>query len=502
MVRPSRPLLITFAISSTAGVEATGFAQMSGEQAVAAASATQSNLPPDTLTGEGLFGRIGEDYFLTLALRLNFDREDWGFGVQLPLRFRVIDNDPKKMTDDYLGVLRREDWDEWRKFLRVIRYVYVGQADKKGPFYVRVGELQGLTVGHGTIMYRYFNGIDLDRWHTGVNAAVNVGAFGGEAMIGDVTDPYLGGLRFTVRPLDLALGEGWPWDKLVVGTTLLADLHAPTRLATNTTTDMMGGVHQSIALDDKNHPIVTGDKTLAIYGLDVGIEVFSNELFSITPYVDLNKMSTVANGWGFHTGILWQARLPMLIDTLTLDARTEYRRVSGDYVGPYFNTTYEIERYTTLGAPAAGVPMGTPVLAVPKLATLTSTGAGAASLGGGRNGVFFDLLAGFPQFIFVGGEYIAYDGPRNDGSLRLSLEVPALKIVKFSAFYYRINVAGLSDLFKLDDRSAIVASASIPLYSVFSVNLKWWRVWRADPATGDYRSADDWSVGVGLSLQL
>ena len=68
-----------------------------------------------------------------------------------------------------------------------------------------------------------------------INAAVNVGPFGGEAMVGDITDPYLAGLRFTVRPLELAMGEGWLWDKLVVGTTFMTDGRAPTRLQTSMT---------------------------------------------------------------------------------------------------------------------------------------------------------------------------------------------------------------------------------------------------------------------------
>lgn len=481
-----------------AGSEGRAFAQLTGDEALAAAGAARSNLPPNTFGGEALFGKLGNDYFVTLALRLNFDREDWGIGFQLPLRLRLTKNDVSP-AGDYFGVLRREDWDEWQKFLRVIRYVYIGRADKKGPFYVRIGELSGLTVGHGTIMYRYFNGIDLDRWHTGVNAAVNVGAFGGEAMVGDITDPYIAGLRFTVRPLELAMGEGWLWDKLVLGTSIIADTRAPLRLRTSRATATST---PTVAFDDKRHPIVESDKTLAILGVDAGLEVVSTELLSITPYIDLNKMTQVANGWGLHLGVLWNFRLPVLIDTLTLDLRTEYRRVSGDYNAPYFNTTYEIERYQSLGSPAIFVPgAGGALVRQPlppgqqtKLATLAS---GTAP---GRNGVFFDVLAGLPQFIFVGGEYIAYDGDRNDGSVRLSLEVPALKVVRFSAFYYRVNITGLSDMLKLDDRSAIVASASIPFYSFLSLNLRWWRVWRFD--SGDYKAVDDWSVGLGFNLSF
>lgn len=488
---------------AAAAVPARARAQMTGGEAVAAAAASRSMLPPDTLGGTALFGKIDEDWFLTLALRVSFDREDWGIGLQLPLRLRVIDNDPKN-PNDYLGILRREDWDEPSKYLRVIRYVYVGQADKRGPFYVRVGELQGLTIGHGTIMYRYYNDIDVDSWHTGVDAAVNIGAFGGEAMISDVANPYVAGLRFTVRPLELALGDAWPWHKLVVGANVVADGRAPLQLRTTPIAVPASGgppgastssTGVAVALDSGNHPIVSRARALGIFGLDLGLEVVSTELLSITPYSDLNKMTIVDKGWGWHLGILWELRLPLLIDTLTIDARTEYRRVTGDYIGPYFDTVYEIERYQVLGTPhdAHGVPL--PVGAQTKLNTLLS-GATAA-----RNGVFFSLLAGLPNLIAVGGDYIAYDGDRNDGSLRLTLDVPALKVVRFTAFYYRTGVSGLQDLVRLDDRSAIVASASIPVSSFFALQLMWWRIWRAE-ADGSYQAVDDWSAGLGFNIAL
>lgn len=457
-------------------------AQLTGAQAVAAADAVKSNLPPDSFSGEAAFGKVAEDFYVNLNLRLTFDRENWGVGFQVPLRLRILDEAPEQPNDDYLGLLRREDWDELSDFLRVIRYVYIGQADKRGPFYVRIGELSGLTVGHGTIMHRYYNGIDADVWHTGVNAAVNIHAFGAEAVVGDVVDPYIAGLRFTVRPFKLAMGDSL-LDKFVLGASVMTDSRAPLSLAGNLTE---GGT--TITLDGDNHPVVTRERPLAILGVDVGIELLDNSIFQVTPYVDLNKMNIVENGWGLHLGVLWGLRFPVVIDTLTVDLRTEYRRVSADYLGPYFNTTYEIDRFQYL---AAGVGGG-----IPKLGALSLRGVD------GRNGVFFDLLAGLPSFVFVGGEFIDYDGGQNDGSLRLSLEVPALEVVKFSAFYYRVGISGVDDLFELDDRSAIVAQASIPIYYVFSANFRWWRLWQATLPEGTYQAVDDWSVGIGFSIPL
>ena len=501
------------------------------------ADTSPSNLPPDSFSGVFGIGALDEDVFVSLALRVNFDRDFWGVGFQLPLRLRVIDKDPKN-NRDFAGALRREDWDEVGDFFRLLRYVYVGQRDKKGPFYVRVGELSELTIGHGTIMHRYFNGIDQNRWHTGVNAAVNVGAFGVEAMVGDITDPYIAGARATVRPLMLILGEethasvGSPSDaasaagrgedgsavdnattmgegsnghgdsfasKLVLGATLMVDSKAPIALMTEPSDPGNVDSASSTVVDDKGVPVVTRERALSIVGVDVGYELIDTSIFDVTPYVDLNKIGIVDKGWGLHMGVLWNLSLPMLIDTLVVDLRTEYRRVSHDYVGPYFDTTYEIERYQLLsraGGEAAAVPK-LRELCGPELETCSQ---GSAS---GRNGVFFELLAGLPNFVFIGGEYLDYDGGQADGSLRLSLEVPALEIFKLRAFYYRVNISGLDDLFELDDRSAIMASVEIPMYTVLSLQARWWRVWQPAPGGQEgFEAVDDWSIGVGFSLEI
>lgn len=481
---------VYFAVLFAALITQNAAAQVTGEQAATVAGTQKSNLPPDTFGGELMFGKFDEDYFISLALRLNFDRENFGFGVQLPVRFRVIDRDPP-MGNDIGGIIRREDWDEVSDFLRVIRYVYVGQADKKGPYYVRVGELSGLTIGHGTIMYRYYNGVDQNVWRTGLNTAVNIGAFGAEAMTGDVVSPYILGARFQVRPLELAIGEGMFWEKWHTGISFIGDARAPYSLQTQDEVIMMPGMEDirrpiGVDLDEHKHPIVLARRPLGIFGIDTGIELFSNELFSITPYIDLNKMGRVDYGWGLHMGVLWGLRLPLLIDTLTIDARTEYRRVSGDYIGPYFNTSYEIERFQTFDR---RYPF------TPKLRALTE------NVVDSRNGVFFDLLAGFPSFVFVGGEFIDYDGGEADGTLRLSLEIPALEVVKFSGFYYRVGITGGDDLFEIDDRSAIVAQAAIPLYAVFDLRLRLIRTWQADPNdAGNFNAVDDISVGFGFNL--
>lgn len=425
-------------------------------------------------------GAIGEDVFVNVALGLSFDREQWGVGFRLPLRFRVIDRDPQN-DGDVAGV-RGEDWDQISDYLRLLRYVYIGQADKKGPFYIRLGELSGLSLGHGTILHRYFNGFDLSRFQAGLNVAVNVGAFSAEAMVGDLMQPYLSGGRFTVRPLQLA-GLDEFWHRFVVGASIVVDADAPFVLET----DGLGRV----VVNDQNEPEVLRARSFVVSGIDLGFELLRSAPLSITPYIDLNQMSVLASGRGLHLGVLWTSRLSLGVTQFAVDARTEYRRVSGDYRSPYFDTVYEIERYQVLSDGGG---------AQPKLALLCG-GTGACAAGPGRNGVYMDVLAGFPGLIQVGGEYVDYDGPAPDGTLRLSLFVPALQALRLSAFYYRVNVDGAGDLLALDDKSAVVAAAEVPMGGFFFAQARWWRIWEADGA-GGYQSVDDWSLGLGFRAAL
>jgi hypothetical protein len=473
------------------------------------ARAFQDPMASGGLLAGGLgFERLGEDWFARLDLLLAFDWESFGFGLQLPVRFRVIDEDPQN-DDDLLGLVRSEDWDSVGDVLKILRYVYVGQRDRRGPYYFRLGLLDDLTLGHGTIVHRYRNDVDVNQWRVGFEAAGRYENVGARAFVGDLSSPYLSGLRVTARPLEMAFGDG-PFLGLVAGASLVVDASAPLATCLEPAEPVEGDDPGCITpaeaagdpmtsyvttVDDEGRPTVAADRALAIVGLDVGYELLQTDRFRITPYVDLNKITAVAEGWGLHAGVLWSGRFPALVDTFVLDLRTEYRAVSGDYVGPYVNATYDIERYTSLRASSSR--LGTPT----KLGFLCGASDGDCVAQDGRHGYFLELLMGLPQWIFVGGELLDYTGEDDDGTFRLTLEVPALEVVQLTASYFRVGVRDLGDLFAVDDRSAILARARVPLYSLFALDFEWSRVWRGDP-DGGYAPVDDWRVGAGFAVAL
>ena len=64
------------------------------------------------------YGLIDNDHFLSINVGTALSWGKLGIGVQVPLRFRVVDNDPENE-----GVLRKEEWDEVSDWTRVLRYV-------------------------------------------------------------------------------------------------------------------------------------------------------------------------------------------------------------------------------------------------------------------------------------------------------------------------------------------------------------------------------------------
>jgi len=106
-------------------------------------------------SGGAEFGYItlAGEQFLTFTPRIDLNLGGLGLGIQVPLNIRSPLGKKEGAGDkDWGGLIRYEDWDGSTEWLKVIRYVRIG--NKRDPYYLRAGELAA-DVGHGTIMGRY-----------------------------------------------------------------------------------------------------------------------------------------------------------------------------------------------------------------------------------------------------------------------------------------------------------------------------------------------------------
>ncbi len=425
------------------------------------------------LGGDMNFGLLDGDLFATINLDFSMDLGMIGFGVRVPLRLRLWDrNEP---NEESAGVFRQEDWDEWTDYLKVIRFFRYGH--KGDLLYVRVGDLWGATLGHGTIVGNYYNNLDLDHFRLGLQIDVNTDYGGAETLLDHLFGPAIFGGRLYVKPWSFVDTESY-LNNLAVGFTTVSDVQAPYELVPNEIED--------------GYPRVAREKSTTILGGDIEFKVLKLDWFELTPYMDLNGVA--GGGIGYHAGILSLFHIPLI--SIDLTARLEYRYMNPDYIPAYFDAAYQVQRYNFFFKDAATGVDGT----APKRAALDRLGSK------NLNGYYAELLFAVNNWFSIGSSYDDYDGPLNS-NLRIWLEVPALEVFQFGAFYYKRNYEGASEAFTFDERSLFLVEARYQIASFLYLVGQYWRVWQLDrdPASasyGSYVSIDDWSLGLGAAYNF
>ncbi|MDE0882677.1 MAG: hypothetical protein OSB21_08790 [Myxococcota bacterium] len=416
--------------------------------------------------------KIDDAYFLQLKPRFSLNLGAIGVGIELPLNVRLW---PREGSDeDLFGLLRKEDWDEEAEWLKVIRHVRLGK--KGGKVHLRYGELAG-DIGHGTIVGRYVNNVDLNSFRAGAQFDMNTKWGGFETLVSDVDDlgrdtqaSKLVALRMYSKPYAWATGgKDSILNRLRVGISWASDINAPMALGT-------------ADADDAN-PNVESTQKSVVYGADADLQVFQNALLTVTPYVDYNR--TDRGGWGLHTGIMAVAKLPIGLD-LRVPMRLEYRRFTKNYLPAYYGTFYEVERYAYPIGDAGGLP---------KWAWLQQQDSDE-----GINGLYGEAAFDFLKLVQVGAIYEAYLGYTSN--LNIFFNVPALKVLQFKAYYARINIEGLDDLFVFDERSSAVAQARYELLKGIYLVARASRRWTYNGANASYAPTDEWNFGAEYSLSF
>jgi len=439
------------------------------------------------LGGDLNFGQIDEDWYTTIHLGFSMDLGKIGFGIQVPLRLRVYDADPEDSSD---SVFREEDWDEWTDYLKIIRFFRFGH---KGDFiYVVVGDLPGATIGHGTIVNRYYNNVDLDHYKMGIVADLNTDYGGVETLLnaGFVTNMFA--LRGYFRPWSLVDKESY-LNNFALGFTVASDVTAPYELYEE------GGIQQV----EDGFPKVAKEDTATVMGGDIEFKVLDTSILTLTPYMDLNGIPA-SGGVGYHAGVLSVFHIGGI--SMDLSARLEYRYFTGDYIPAYFNSYYEIQKFAYPFQDETGLHTGTGErgeAVLPKRRVLEELP------DKGLNGYYAELVFNFLGLFTIGASYDDYDGLYNS-NLRIYLDVPALEVFQFGAYYYKHNFEGAGEAFTFDEKSLFLIEARYQITSFLYVIGQYWRIWQLDNNQykedgsdnlryGEYVPVDDWSIGLGVS---
>ncbi|NQV37800.1 MAG: FecR domain-containing protein [Candidatus Marinimicrobia bacterium] len=328
------------------------------------------------------------------ALRPEFSFGKLGIGLDVVLYI------------DDKGNIREEEWDEASDFID--KFLYVRWAEKKDPFWFKLGALNSVTLGYGGLLSGYSNMMEFPSVRRiGVNMGVNMGKLGTELLLANVKDlargGTLAGLRTTYK-----VSKTFP---LTVGLNVIADLNQFSGLKdkdddsypdvfddfvdddkyfkdsdgdgiadeidpdrdNNGYTDWIPGVMNDLGVDSitaagmindpflttiesrlKTDPFSTADVTARAFGFgfDLGYPVFQNKFIGLDVYTEFNHLQFPSTN---SSGISYDGRKSTSGSGITIpgvranilksiNLMVEYRIKQDYFVSGFFDQSYDLVR--------------------------------------------------------------------------------------------------------------------------------------------------------------
>jgi hypothetical protein len=376
--------------------------------------------------GMGLNWIDGELFY---SINFNPELSFANFGVGLDLKLDI----------DSKGNLRKENFNDFSDYLSLIRYLRYGL--KNDPVYIKFGALDYYTLGHGSIMYLYNNSPTYDVRKIGLVFDADFGPFGFESIYSKFAEAGVVGMRGYVRPLQLSDAGSIPiLGNLEVGATYASDFH-----------EKAGIVNASYDNTQRKLSVVKDEGAISIFGFDVGLPIIQGSMVNLTLYADYANISGF--GSGTATGAIFNFNpLGLISGSIKLE-----RRFNGDnYIPSYFNSLYEIERFSVDTAHGTFF----------SKAQLLSD---SANFG---NGFYGELGINVLGLFHILGSYQRLDDYPTSGILHIGTEI-APESMPFLARvgYDKINIIDEKDLFELDDRSYLFFELGYKPYPFMIVSM-------------------------------
>lgn len=173
--------------------------------ALSVAAPARADAPPVRLGLELGSSWLGGDTLVDVVPWLELASRRLQVGLGAPVRLRLNDAAP---TDGCAAPgIRCQDWDRWSDWTRILRHLDLG--DWRDHFQLHVGDLTGVTLGHGELVWRYYNNLLMDEWNPGVYASWQ-GANGTvTALLRNAVKWSLAAARASGRPIQRGLGRSF-----------------------------------------------------------------------------------------------------------------------------------------------------------------------------------------------------------------------------------------------------------------------------------------------------
>jgi len=221
----------------------------------------------------------------------------------------------------------------------MLKLKYVEYGDQGwDPFYLKVGNLNNMSIGHGAIMNGFANDTDFPAIRKiGLNTGFDLGVFGMELVGDNLADPSIVGGRLFINPF-----KGY--DPFQIGVSGVADLF-PAR-----GTDVDAAVY--------------GDPWLLAFGMDLELFKINNDNFRMMLFGDFSSMmyvfreETNYNDISIQPGAIWLDNGKLNNYGIVAGLRgeifsfkwaLEYRLSSGIYKPTLFNSLYDRNKLNYIG---------------------------------------------------------------------------------------------------------------------------------------------------------
>lgn len=395
--------------------------------------------------------RLGDTTFATASLHATMANDWLRMGVELPLQLQV--NGPQATQLQ----LRSQDWDEKSDFTKLLRYCIlqtpVAHDGEKPMLKLHLGEPTGHTLGHGSIVHKYYNLLEVDHYKTAALANAEFSRGGAEVFVNDVIGLDVLAARAFFQPT----GSDSALRGLTFGVTAAVDLHAT----------HASELQALPAVPDANLRYLAPWKQAQtwVVGADALLPLLREKSVDLGVYLDLNAMRAAVAGDQETTGgaVHLGTQLHVVASETQIDLQAELRGWSAGGQPAVFDERYELRRTATVvgGAPSP-------------LPPTSPSGAGAL--------ISLDLNA--PGYFAAN----ATVDVRNDGSIwsRAWLALPE---------WHRVTLHGhISD------------GGALPTFGMGALHVRVFEHWRATAQAGRrvvllggaQAAQDDFAVGLGL----
>lgn len=274
-------------------------------------------------------------YLPIIYTRDMFDTNDW---------YRPKGNNEWSFGSDY-------DWgkepvnglaDFFSDLALKIRYIEYGK--QRDPFFFKVGNIEGVTTGHGILMNNYTNNTEFPAVRrVGLNLGLDSEKVGTELVLNDLAEPEIFGGRLYVRPAAPAF-------KAAIGLTAIADIDPAGDIPADTTDPLAKAALET-------------DPIFLNLAIDLDIPAFETELASLIFFSDLGGMlpfirNTYGNiSSGFSTASIMYVKSEteaelrnygftagLFGNIAIMKYRLEYRYFTGTFKNGFYGPDYERQR--------------------------------------------------------------------------------------------------------------------------------------------------------------